>query len=205
MSFYSDTIAPDLIGFGKTVLYPLLYGVSTAAALKFWETFSKKTNIYSISLNAEKNGKIQELLAEIRVTFKADRAYLTRYHNGDTFLEGSEQLKKTRTNESTNHGISSEAKNWVAIHISLLSDEMKIVIDPEVKIIPIDFLQDTTFKRMLLRQGVEYFVRCSISANGKIVGFIGLDYCDSQLPKVDNIQSLRAYAGTMEQIISNYK
>ena len=189
---------------GQNIIGPILIGSSGAAILFFREWFKSKKKPYSIRISAEKNDKIQDVLLEIRLRLNADRAYVSMFHNGNKYIEGSEILKKSRTNESAGPGISFEAQHYQNILISLMPDEMKLVTQAGPSFTKVDDLQDGKFKRMLVRSGIKCTARCAISRNKDIIGFVGLDYNRDLEKPPENINELCNAAGIIEQIIADY-
>ncbi len=190
---------------GTFVLGPAILGATTYLIYKFNEWKSSQKKKYSIRLTAEKNAKIQEILTEIRLKFGGDRAYLSMFHNGDKYINGSEILKVSRTNESAAPGVSLEAHYYQDIHISLIPEEMKLVTDPEVSFIKTSDLADGKFRRMLISRGVKAVARASVRQNNDIIGFLGIDFTDDDIQKPVNIDDLaNYYSGIIEQILSSY-
>lgn len=191
---------------GQNIVGPILIGSAGAAILFIREWMRKRKKPVSIRISAEKNDKIQDILLETRIKLNADRAYLSMFHNGSKYIEGSEILKKSRTNESAAPGVSFEAQHFQNILISLMPDEMKLVTTAGPSFIKTEELQDGKFKRMLVSRGVKAVARCAINRNKDIIGFIGLDYNNSDVDKApDNINDLCNFAGIIEQIIAEYE
>src|SRR6476620_3100401 len=128
--------------FGLYILGPAILGACSYIYLRVSEKWKASKKKYSIKLTAEKNARIQEILTEIRVKYGADRSYLSMFHNGDHFINGSEILKVSRTNESVGQGVSLEAHYYQDIHISLIPEEMTLVTDPNVSFIKTSELVD---------------------------------------------------------------
>ncbi len=190
---------------GTYVVGPVLLGASTYAIIKASEFWKSKKKKYSIKLTAEKNARIQEILTEIRIRFMGDRAYLSMFHNGDKYINGSEILKVSRTNESVSQGVSLEAHYYQDIHISLIPEEMELVADPAVSFVKTHELQDGKFRRMLISRGVKAVARAAIRQKDDIIGFLGIDFVDDDIEKPVDIDELaNYYAGIVEQILSSY-
>jgi hypothetical protein len=177
--------------------------VTFAALAKDW--LKKKHKPFSIRISAEKNDRIQEVLLELRLMLKADRAHLNMFHNGNKYIEGSEILKYSRTNESVGPGISFEAQHYQGIMISLVPDLMRLVTTDGPSYTKVDDLQDGKFKRMLISRGVKAVAVCSVNREKSIIGFIGLSYNTLLAEPPANILDLCKYAGIIEQIIAEYE
>lgn len=189
---------------GEHVLGPTLVGTAIAAVLYFNEWLKKRHKLPHLRISAEKNEKIQDLLIEIRIRLKADRAYLGMYYNGDKYIEGSEIIKVSRTNESAAPGVSLEAQYYQNILISLLPDENKLVTEEGSSFTKVSVLPDGKFKRMCESRNIQAIARCAIRKDKNIIGFVGLDYSDD-IEKPENIEDLCRYAGILEQILTDYR
>lgn len=189
---------------GQNIIGPVLIGSAGAAILFVREWFKQRKKPHSIRISAEKNDKIQDVLLEVRLKLNADRAYVTMFHNGNKYIEGSEILKKSRTNESAAPGVSFEAQHFQNILISLMPDEMRLVTMDGPSFTKVATLQDGKFKRMLVRSGIKSVARCAINRNKDIIGFVGVDYNRDMEKAPENIGELCNAAGIIEQIIADY-
>lgn len=189
---------------GQNIVGPMLIGCAGAAILFLREWFKKRKRPVSIRISAEKNDKIQDVLLETRIKLNADRAYLAMFHNGNKYIEGSEILKKSRTNESAAPGVSYEAQHFQNILISLMPDEMKLVTASGPSFTRTSDLQDGKFKRMLVSRNIKAVARCAVNRNKDIIGFLGLDYNKEMDAAPPNIDELCNFAGIIEQIIADY-
>ena len=137
-----DGIKDIFMTVGTYVVGPILFGAIVYAVMKISEAIKNNKKKYSIKLTTEKNTKIHEVLTEVRVRFHADRAYVSMFHNGDKYINGSEILKVSRTNESVNSGVSLEAYHYQDINISLIPEEMALIVDPVVSFVKTHDLPD---------------------------------------------------------------
>lgn len=188
---------------GYALIGPLFYGVAQYVLGQYKIKWEERKRHKSVSLSSEKNNKINELLTELRVKTDADRAFMTMFHNGDKYINGSEILMATRTNESVSGGTAYDAGFYHRMLISLVPEEMKMVEEAGPTYTFTKDLHDCKFKRMLIGREVEAFSRCAIRKNGDIIGFAGLDYRFEQ-PKPDNIDDITTYCGQLEQVLSAY-
>jgi hypothetical protein len=184
---------------------PVLVAAATGLVLWLREKLVKKTRrLFDIRISADKNDKIQDLLLEVRFRLEADRSYLTMIHNGDRYTEGSEILKASRTNESVAQGVSMEAQHYQNVLLSLIPDEMRLVIESGPSFVKTVDLADGKFKRMLESRGIKCVARCAIRRGKDIIGYIGLDY-SRDIDPPPHIDDLCKYAGILEQILSEYR
>jgi hypothetical protein len=195
----------DLAQFlGKEILAPAMLGAAFAVFFWFKSKWQEKKKQYSIKITAEKNDRIQEILLELRFNLRADRAYLGMFHNGSKYIEGSEILKMSRTNESVAPGISFEAQNYQNTLISLIPDEIKLITDDGPSFTLVSSLSDGKFKRMCETRGIKAVARCAIRTGKDIIGFIGIDY-NRELELPVNIEELCRYAGILEQVLTDFR
>lgn len=193
-----------LYNFGYYVLAPVLTGICVYLMHRYeeWKKCKKK---YSLETLSKKNQDIHSLLTELRVKLNADRAYLSQFHNGNKFVNKSDILKKTRTNESVRAGVSYEASKYHEIHTSLLSDEMEFIESPEPIFLITNNLEEGRFKRLLLDGGAKSVGRFKVSSGNDIIGFIGVDFCDSEGKPKNFEEEMNTYSGYIEQILWMYK
>ena len=112
---------------GYFVVGPAIIGAASYFVVKFSEYLKQRKTSWSINVSAEKNEKIQERLTEVRVALDADRVYVSMFHNGFKYVDGSEVLKKSRTHESVAEGVTYEAEKYRNLMISHMTEEMKLV------------------------------------------------------------------------------
>lgn len=187
----------------STVVATLLVYVLIDLLNRTWRR-SKSWRRQSIERLSVKDDQINMLLAEIGSRLWADRAYLSMYHNGDHYVEGSELMKKTRTHEWTFGGVSPTLFDFHDIAISLLTEECKLVLEPGPSYTRVADLPDCKFKRLCEAQGVYAVARCAVRSYGKTVGFLGLDFIRHLDPPTD-IDLLPIYASRIEFILDRHR
>jgi len=141
-----------------------------------------------------------EILERLRIEYNAMRAYLSKFHNGDQYVDGSDILRKSRVAEVVRDGVSHETGRFKAVLISTIADEMKYIQDDGPGWFCVDSLHLSNFRQMMEETGVRAGARQTIFKAGKPVGFIGLDFdhCD----KPENLESrLKEYAAWIEQTL----
>lgn len=176
-------------------------GGLTYLIMKVGDKWKERKKNHSISITAEKNIRIQEILTEIRLKYQAERSYLSMFHNGQKYSSGSEILKFSRTNECVKEGVSLESQFYQDIHVSLVPEEMKLVIDNSTPYLKTKELPDGKFRRMLVARDIKAVARAGICKSDEIIGFIGLDFGTDQGPPVDIELLSSYYAILMEQIL----
>jgi hypothetical protein len=168
---------------------------------KYIET---KRKHFKFAKTSVRDQHIREALIELRVLLGADRAYVTMFHNGSSYVDGSHDNKKSRTHEVVGPGVSYENQNYQDIRLSLLVDEIELIKGEDHPTYAIaSELRDSKFRRMLNAQGVLAIARCPLRDGKNVIGFIGVDFATEAKPP--NLQILCDYAGRVEEIMSRYR
>lgn len=155
---------------------------------------------HPIEETTEASRKQTEILEQCREEFGAMRAYLSKFHNGDQYVDGSDILRKSRVAEAVGHGVSHETNRFRAILISTISDEMEFIQADGPGWFCTEHLRLSNFHQMCRETGVVAGARQRVTKNGKIVGFIGLDFDTCQQPP--NLEArLREYARWIEETL----
>lgn len=195
-----DSVVTDV---GFFIVGPAIVGAASYLVVKTSEYLKNRKRYWHINISAEKNEKIQEKLTELRITLNADRTYLSMFHNGFKYVDGSEVLKKSRTNESVAEGITFEAEKYRNLMISHMNEEMILVEKGPIYSLASD-LPDSKFKRMLVSSRIKAVARCPVKKNNDIIGFLGTDFMSLPITP-PNLDELSKYAGIIEQILSTYR
>lgn len=151
----------------------------------------------------ERDRRIMVVLTELRVRLGADRAFLSQFHNGGQYETGEDIRKKSRTHESVADGTRPESVNFQNMPVSLVPEEMKLVLEPGTSFTSIDELADGTFKRLTILGGTKAIARCAVRKGKYLVGMLGLDFNHDSAPPADLDLMLDA-AGRIEQILAGY-
>jgi hypothetical protein len=139
--------------------------------------------------------RITEQLAHLRDRVDAQRAYLSRFHNGDHFNDDSELLKKTRTHEVVRDGVAYQSEHFRGMLCSTM------VIESGPSWTMVNDLPKGKFKWLCMIGGVDSVARCAIRKGGKIVGFVGLDFDHATESPPENIEALCEFAVRIEQFL----
>jgi hypothetical protein len=150
----------------------------------------------------EQNERQTEILSRLREEFhpSAMRAYLSKFHNGDQYVDGSDILRKSRVAEVVREGVSHEANRFKAVLISTISDEMKFMDDEGPGWFVVGKLRLSNFRQMMEETGAVAGARQKVSKAGKPVGFIGMDF-DTTEPPPNLKEKLAEYAGWIEETL----
>lgn len=143
--------------------------------------------------------RIHELLAELRSTFRAQRAYVSKFHNGDTYADDSEILRKSRTHEVAAIGVSYQDEKFQGLLISSVPEEMELVVEAGPSYRLVKDIQPSKFRSLCVSGGVEAVARCAIRRGKDTVAFVGLDFDDTEKP--NNIEALCLFAARLESLL----
>lgn len=143
--------------------------------------------------------KIHDIVAALRERFDADRAYLSRFHNGDHYIDDSELLRKTRTHESVKDGLAYQSELYKGILLSSLPDEVRLAIDAGPSFFVVRDLPRGKFKWLCMQGGVRAGARAAVRKGGKIVGFVGVDFASEERPA--DVDAVVEFAGRIESLI----
>lgn len=108
----------------------------------------------------------------------ADRAYFTRFHNGESYIDGSPIQRRTRTNERVRLGISRQAPLFRNILVLSVRQEVALVqksLTEGPQWMLVDGLEEGELKAMLESAGVRSIVRCGVKRHENLIGFFGMD------------------------------
>lgn len=151
---------------------------------------------------SESNRRIDTLLIEVRAKLNARSVYLTRFRNGDHFIDGAEVLRITRTNEVVGPGIASAIDRYESILVSRIDDEMDLVRGKGPCFTCVDSLgPNSLLRRMCEVDGAGCIARCAVWRQGEIVAFVGADFSHGDKPP-ENIDILTEYARRIEQMLA---
>lgn len=146
--------------------------------------------------------EIRDLLASARITLEADRVFLSRFHNGDHFIDGSEILRKTRTDESVSPGVSFLSEEFQGMLISQVPEEIKLALADGPSFTKTEALPDCKFRRVLESSGTHALARCAVRQGSLILGFVGAEWTRPLEEAPKEIHILMNLAGQLEHRFS---
>jgi hypothetical protein len=148
----------------------------------------------------DQNERQTEILGRLRDEYNAMRAYLSKFHNGDQYVDGSDILRKSRVAEVVRDGVSHEVNRFRAVLISTIADEMKYIQEDGPGWFCVDQLHLSNFRQMMEECGVKAGARQAVFKAGKPVGFIGLDFDHCRKPENLEVR-LKEYAAWIEKTL----
>jgi len=156
----------------------------------------------------ERNGRVLELLSELRAETAADRAYVFQFHNGDRFLNGDSRLRMSCTCESVSNGVSREQQNAQEILVDTVPEAVKFltVEDPrkEAKIQYTKDIAEGYYRAVLETQGIKVTAKYPLYKNAAIIGFFGVDFVRDGTVNVD-VDRIKSFGPRLEMSVNRSK
>ena len=199
------SISPEIIvAFITGVLGP----ISIIFVKNYFDKKKKKPDLVQETL------KVSELITSriehIREEFKADRVWITQFHNGGNFYPtGKSMAKFSVMYETVGIGVNSIQSNFNNIPVNLFSKSINQLLENDVIEIP-DFKDETvsTF-------GLKYIAEESNCKSGylfaiktiddKFIGCLGLDYTKRKTKlDEDSIKHLQVYATSLGGVLMTH-
>ena len=138
-----------------------------------------KTDLLRESI--ENNSLVSNKVEEIKESTKADRVWITQFHNGGTFYPTGKSIQKfSMFYETVSQNTESIQQSFQQIPISLFSKSINHLLENDIIAIP-NFKDDTISTYGLkyiaeesgCKSGYLFAIR---SIEGKFVGILGVDY-----------------------------
>jgi len=149
-------------------------------------------------------------IEDIRDEFKADRVWITQFHNGGNFYPtGKSMAKFSIMYETVNPGISSVQSNFHNIPVNLFSKSINQLLSNDV--IEISDYKDDTIATF----GLKYIAEDTGCKSGylfaiktiddKFIGCLGLDYTKRKTKlDEDSIKHLQVYATSLGGVLMTH-
>lgn len=149
-------------------------------------------------------------IEEIREGAKADRVWITQFHNGGHFYPTGKSITKFSViYETVNTGVSSIQNNYQNIPVHLFSKSMNQLVTSETIEVP-DYKDDTIatygLKYAALESGCKSGYLFAIKTiDDKFIGVLGLDYTKRKVNLDDDvINNLMVHASSLGGVLMNH-
>jgi hypothetical protein len=151
----------------------------------------------------QKNALVSNKVEEIKEQAKADRVWITQFHNGGTFYPTGKSIQKfSMFYETVSSSVESIQSNFQNIPVSLFSKSINHLLEEDIISIP-DFKDDA-----ILSYGLKYIAEGSgcksgylfaiKTIEGKFIGVLGVDYVKKKVNlSQDDINHLLVEATTL--------
>lgn len=140
------------------------------------EVVIEKINKDEVEKDINNNVMIQQMLNDLMLKYKADRAYIFRFSNSIVYYDGRHRNHTSMAFEVCGNGISSEAQGLQNLPTSLFPLFLQEVMLDKMICTNIDDLQEVSTKISLKKQGVKSLIVSPYFKDGQFVAYIGLDY-----------------------------
>jgi len=150
-----------------------------------------KTNEVKTDIN--NNVIIQKMLNDLVYKYKADRAYIFRFHNGITFYDGKHKNHQSMAFEVCNKGISSEAMRLQNLPTSLFPMFLQEIMLDKMVYSNINEIRENATRIALKEQGIKSIVIAPILTNGQFTAYIGLDFVKDSIDNNFDYREFKAF------------
>lgn len=118
------------------------------------------------------NKSLQEVLEET----DSDRAYIFRFHNGDSYYNGTHKNKFSCDYEVVRAGVMKQAENLQNVPVTLYPEFISKVVDNAMYYSDINQIDDIVLKTTLKAQGIHAIGVAPYFRNNNLFAMIGVDY-----------------------------
>lgn len=122
------------------------------------------------------NVLIQQMLNDLMLKYKADRAYIFQFSNNVIYYDQTHRNHTSMSFEVCANGISYESRELQKLPVSLFPIFLQEVMLDRCKYKDIDSLQETSTRISLKEQGIKSLIVSPYFKDGYFVAYIGLDY-----------------------------
>ncbi len=188
---------------GRAFAYALIAVVTVIWGYASGLFHKKPIPAITLEESSAKAKQQEGILHQLRAELCAMRAYISKYHNGDYFVDNSSILRQSRIVEVVAHGVSFVNERMRGILVSAYHEESDLVQLEGSAFFITDELPLSPFRQMCEETGVESGARCALwkwnpeTKKRDIIGFVGVDF--SHTAKPENIEKLCEYAKWVER------
>ena len=138
------------------------------------ETKVKKPDEVKKDING--NVLIQQMLNELMLKYKSDRAYIFQFSNNVMYFDGSHRNHTSMSFEVCANGVSYESINLQKLPVSLFPIFLQEVMLDKCIYKDVNCMQETSTRIALKKQGIKSLIVAPYFKDGYFVAYIGLDY-----------------------------
>lgn len=122
------------------------------------------------------NVLVQQMLNDLMLRYKADRAYVFQFHNSIMYYDGNHRNHQSMSFEVCANGISSEAASLQNLPVSLFPVFLQQILLDRLQYQCVDNIKETSTKIALKKQGIKSLYIAPYFLDGNFVAYIGLDF-----------------------------
>ena len=140
------------------------------------EVVESKVNVDVVKKDINNNVLVQQMLNDLILRYKADRAYIFQFHNSIMYYDGNHRNHQSMSFEVCANGISSEAATLQNLPVSLFPVFLQQILLDRLQYQRIDNIKETSTKIALKKQGIKSLYIAPYFLDGNFVAYIGLDF-----------------------------
>lgn len=133
---------------------------------------------------------IQTALHKVLIRYKADRAYIFRFHNGVTYYNGTHKNKFSCDYEVVRKGTSRQATYLQDIPVTLFPTFIREVNANRMAYDDITDIEDLRVQETLAEQGIKGLIVLPYHRDGNLFAMVGIDYISTAkaVSTIDNLE-----------------
>lgn len=196
----------------KEIVVAFLTGILGPVVLVLLKTYldKRKQKPDMVKETLRVSELITHSIEEIREEFKADRVWITQFHNGGNFYPtGKSMAKFSVIYETVNVNVTSIQTNFRNIPVNLFSKSINELLDNDKIVIP-DYKDET-----IATFGLKYIAETTDCKSGylfaiktiddKFIGTLGLDYTKQKLNlSQQSINEIEKHASVLGGVLMTY-
>jgi hypothetical protein len=140
------------------------------------DVVTDRINKDEVKKDINNNVLIQQMLNDLMLKYKADRAYIFRFSNSIVYYDGRHRNHTSMAFEVCGNGISCEAQGLQNLPVSLFPVFLQEVMLDKCIYPDIDELQEVSTRISLKKQGIKSLMVAPYFKDGQFVAYIGLDF-----------------------------
>jgi len=162
----------------------------------------KKTEI-SFNKSINNNVLIQQMLNDLMIEFKADRAYIFQFHNTIKYYDGSHKNHMSNSFEVCSKGVSPESYWLQNIPVSLYPVFLQDIMLKKMCYSKVEEIEEETTRLTLLNQGIKGIVIAPYFSDGQFIAFIGCDYVKTEMDSTISFHQFEKFTNQIGKILIN--
>ena len=196
----------------KEIVVAILTGILGPVVLVLLKTYldKRKSKPDMIKETLKVSELVTHSIDEIREEFKADRVWITQFHNGGNFYPTGKSIAKFSViYETVNVNVTSIQSNFRNIPVNLFSKSINELLDNNKIIIP-DYKDES-----IATFGLKYVAETTDCKSGylfaiktiddKFIGTLGLDYTKQKLNlSQQSINEIEKHASALGGVLMTY-
>ena len=147
------------------------------------------------------NVLIQQMLNELMLRYKADRAYIFQFHNTIKYYDGSHRNHQSMTFEVCSNGISSEAHGLQNLAVSLYPVFLQEVMLERMQYENVSKIKEESTRIGLRKQGIKSIFISPYFKDGRFVAYIGLDFVKEEMQNDFNYNEFKSFTDEIGNIL----